>query len=208
MNNYLKFVGAKTPLNSKTWGKLTVESASFTPTIDGDLVVYFGKLPPYKNNERVLVRINSLCVFSEVFDCDLCDCADQLKIAMTELKKHGGILFYLRHEGRGAGLAAKVKATALEIEGMDTWDSRVQIGVQPESRDFSKIGKFLIKNGIKKITLLTNNPNKKNDLVKEGVDVEIKPLVVKNQNANVKKLYETKRERFGHLIDKKLTDEQ
>lgn len=198
MNEYKKFIGARTPLNSRVWGKMIVESASFTPASDGDLVVFFGE---EKNKvERPVVRIHSECVFAEVFDSDFCDCADQLYYAMDYLCKTNGILFYLRFDGRGAGLSAKVKATELEMQGIDTYNSRVMIGVPPEGRDFSPIADYLLSHGIRKITLLTNSPDKFGDLVRKGIDVETLPLYVDSPNENVQKLYDTKVKKFKHLI--------
>ena len=196
--DYKKFLGEQCTFNSRKYGTITVESASFSPAVDGDLVAYFGK--PLKA-KRPLVRIHSLCVFAEVFDSDFCDCKDQLDIAFRELvDSKQGILFYLRFDGRGAGLSAKVAATALEVKGMDTYESRKKIGVAPEGRDFSSIAEFLKQKGITKITLLTNSPNKANDLRAHGIDVETKPLVVDNPNENVKRLYKTKAEKLGHTI--------
>jgi len=198
MIDYLKYVGSQTSMNSKKWGKLKLESASFTPASDGDMVVYIGD--PF-TKDRPLVRIHSVCLFSEVFDSNFCDCAEQLNLAMEILKREGdGILFYLRFDGRGAGLSAKIKATSLEMEGIDTFESRVQIGVAPEGRNFSEIALFLLKKGITKITLLTNSPTKIGDLVNNGIDVEIKPLVINNSNENVEKLYYTKVNKFNHNI--------
>jgi 3,4-dihydroxy 2-butanone 4-phosphate synthase/GTP cyclohydrolase II len=199
MENYLKYTGSQTVFNSKKWGKLLVESASFTPASDGDLVVYIGN--PLQE-ERPIVRIHSECVFAEVFDSDFCDCAEQLDMAMKILiNAKNGILFYLRFDGRGSGLSAKVKATSLEINGIDTFESRIKIGVPPEGRDFSNIALFLLKKGIKKITLLTNNPIKIGDLVNNGIDVETKPLIIDNPNKNIEKLYHTKVNKFNHTID-------
>lgn len=198
MNEYKRFLGARTTLNSRVWGKMTVESASFTPASDGDLVVYFGE--GETTQERPVVRIHSECVFAEVFDSDFCDCADQLYYAMDYLRKTNGILFYLRFDGRGAGLSAKVKATELEMRGIDTYTSRVMIGVPPEGRDFSPIADYLLARGITKITLLTNSPDKLGDLVNRGIDVETLPLYVDTPNDNVQKLYDTKVKKFKHLI--------
>jgi GTP cyclohydrolase II len=191
-------LGAKATINSRTWGMLTLESASFTPAIDGDLIVIIGK--PFEQ-EKPLIRIHSECVFAEVFDSDLCDCADQFKLAMKRLTDNQhGLLFYLRFDGRGAGLAAKVKATAFEVDGMDTYDSRVQIGVAPEGRDFTKIGEYLRNHGITKARLLTNNPIKGKALEKAGLIIEYEPLIVDNPNENVRRLYFTKAKKFNHTI--------
>ena len=142
-----------------------------------------------------------MCVFSEVFGSELCDCSDQLHLAMSQFKNEGhGLLFYLRFEARGAGLAAKVKATNLEIQGMDTYDSRISVGVSPECRDYTPIGKYLISRNVNQIRLLTNNPNKVNDLESAGVLVTREPLVIENPNINVRNLLMTKVKRFHHQI--------
>jgi len=192
------FLGSKATINSRTWGKLTFEAASFTQATDGDLIVIIGE--PF-NQTVPLVRIHSECIFAEVFDSDLCDCADQLQLAMKRLtEEQNGLLFYLRFDGRGAGLAAKVKATALEIQGINTYDSRIRIGVPPESRNFEKIGEYLTGHGIKKVRLLTNNPNKGKDLNSSGIEVIYEPLLINNPNQNVKLLYQTKAKKFNHVI--------
>jgi GTP cyclohydrolase II len=192
------FCGSTSKILSKKFGALTVEAISVSPSIDGDLAVYFGN--PTHEGACPLVRIHSACLFSEVFGDTFCDCADQLRIALERLKNDGGILIYWRFEGRGAGLAAKVRATALEHLGIDTYDSRVMIGVEPESREFSAVGHFLISKGIKRIKLLTNNPDKANHLMTTGLEVEVEPLVVEQPNPHVKSLYLTKRRKFGHMI--------
>ena len=201
--DFLKnFLGSRATINSRTWGTLTMESVSFTPATDGDLVVIIGK--PFKQ-KTPLIRIHSECVFAEVFDSDLCDCADQLRLALKRLTDNGhGLLFYLRFDGRGAGLAAKVKATALELEGMDTYESRVRIGVAPEGRDFKNIGAYLRKHGVSKIRLLTNNPMKGKGLEQAGLALEYESLLVDMPSEKIRKLYKTKAERFSHNIPKSM----
>jgi GTP cyclohydrolase II len=195
--NYLDgFVGSRASINSRTWGPLSIESVSFSQAIDGDLVINVGQ--PLQQ-PLPLVRIHSTCIFSEVLDSDFCDCAEQFHLAMDAIVREGhGILFYLRFEARGAGLAAKVKATALEISGLDTYDSRISVGVSPESRDFSPIGAYLLGRGIKKIRLLTNNPLKVDHLERTGLSIEREPLLSKEPNDHVKALYRTKARRFHH----------
>jgi GTP cyclohydrolase II len=196
--DYLTHTGSQTRITSRTWGKLTAESVKLTPASDGDLAIYVGD--PFKE-ERPLVRIHSECVFGEAFDSTFCDCAEQFRLAMHRLCNEGhGILFYLRFDGRGAGLAAKVRATALEMKGIDTYESRVAIGVKPEGRDFKPIGNFMISKGIRAIRLLTNNPDKANDIRGLGIEVDVERLIVRNPNKFVRALYETKRSRFGHDI--------
>ncbi len=195
--DYLKrFIGTSTILHSKKWGSLTFEVASFSPAIDGDLVIHIGN--PFEQKEP-LVRIHSVCVFSEVFGSDMCDCGEQLHIAMDRLTSEGhGLLFYLRFEARGVGLAAKVKATSLEVAGVDTYNSRLDIGVSPEARDFTPIGKYLFRHGVKRVRLLTNNPLKVDGLIKEGITVTKEPLIVSNPGEKVRQLLQTKARMFGH----------
>ena len=203
MDYLKKYLGEQTEIESRIWGKLKIEVASFTPATDGDLIVTIGE--PYKE-ECPLIRIHSECVFAQAFDSNLCDCADQLRLAMDKLVAEGNsILVYLRFDGRGAGLAAKVKATALEVKGVDTYESRVAIGVEPEGRDFSAIGEYLVKKGIKKVRLLTNNPTKSQGLEKIGIIVYNEPLLVSSPSNNVRKLYETKANKFHHNIPNNLT---
>ncbi len=192
------FIGEKTFLNSNRWGSFAVEAAAFSPAIDGDLIIHIGE--PL-SQPKPLVRIHSVCLFSEVLDSDFCDCAEQFRIAMDRLtEERHGLLFYLRFEARGAGLAAKIKATALEMKGIDTYDSRVAIGVSPESRDFASIGHYLKERGVDSIRLLTNNPLKIRDLESTGIEVASESLVVPNPNENVKRLLRTKAEKFQHRL--------
>jgi GTP cyclohydrolase II len=198
MVDYKKFLGSTAQFNSRRWGRIATESVAFTDAIDGDLAVYFGQ--PFTTGDP-LVRIHSECVFAEALDSDLCDCADQLRMALDRLSQEGdGILLYLRLDGRGAGLAAKVKATALEVAGLDTYDSRVSIGVPPEGRDFRNIGRFLREKGLQSVRLLTNNPIKISGLADEGLHVTAVPLIAPSMNHNVRKLLKTKALRFSHNI--------
>lgn len=198
MTNFKEHIGSKTRLPSRTWGELTVESQSFTEAIDGDLVVSIGE--PI-NQAAPLVRIHSECVFAEAFDSALCDCADQLHIALSAIKSEGhGLLFYLRLDGRGVGLSAKVKATSLEMDGIDTFQSRTLLNLPPECRSFDAIGKYLAERGFKRVRLLTNNPLKTEGLAQAGIVVEAVPLIVPSDNPYIKRLYETKARCFGHQI--------
>lgn len=196
--NHIQYIGSKANIYSKKYGNMIVESAALSETIDGDMVVYFGN--PL-DVERPVVRIHSLCTFSEVLGSDLCDCAWQLKCALKKLADSKcGILFYLRSDGRGVGLASKIKATSLQNIGVDTFDAHVLLGLPPDPRDYSKVAEFLLNKGITKVTLLTNSPNKTADLVNSGIDVIVEPLFEKKPNDKVKYLYQTKANKFRHKI--------
>lgn len=196
--DYLKHIGSTATIRSATWGPLLVESQTFTDASDGDLVIIVGDP---KKHEAPLVRIHSVCVFAEVFDSAMCDCMDQLFAAMSQISKEGcGVLFYLRMDGRGVGLASKVAATALEVGGMDTFDSRVHLGVPPDARSYEKIGEYLAKRGFHKVRMMTNNPAKVAGVKGQGIDVEIVPLEIKSSDPDIIKLYKAKAEKFGHLL--------
>jgi GTP cyclohydrolase II len=193
------FLGSEASITSNRWGRLKVEAASFTPAVDGDMVIHVGE--PLAQSSP-LVRIHSECVLGELLDSDLCDCKEQFVLAMERLIAEGhGCLFYLRFDGRGAGLAAKICATALEVDGMDTYDSRVAIGVSPEGRDFGKVGIYLRERGVKQIRLLTNSPIKELAISGVGIDVVREPLVVSKPSEKVRRLLETKASKFSHHID-------
>ena len=189
-----KFAGAKTKLPTWQLGELEIESQFFSKASDGDLIVSFGK--PFES-AKPLVRIHSECVFAEVFDSKICDCAEQLHEAMRLLRdSNRGILFYLRIDGRGAGLSAKVAATALEIKGVDTYDSRVTIGVDPEGRSFEEIGKYLKSRGVAAIELLTNNPVKREGIQITGISVDVLPLKISPRTPEIEHLLSTKKQKF------------
>lgn len=199
MRDYLKdFIGERATFRSRKWGRLTVISESFTDAVDGDLVVMIGDPA---QSQSPLVRIHSECVFAEAFDSELCDCKDQLELALGRMRSAGaGILFYLRLDGRGIGLAAKVKATALEVGGIDTFESRRIIDQPSECRNFRSVGDYLKARGFNRIHLMTNNPEKIADVEATGISVTPEPLYLSNPSTHVLKLYDTKRTKFGHRI--------
>ncbi|MCC6925710.1 MAG: hypothetical protein IT549_07775 [Novosphingobium sp.] len=200
------FVGEQATFRSRKWGKLTVISETFTDAIDGDLVVMVGNPT---QSQSPLVRIHSECVFAEAFDSELCDCKDQLELALGRMQSAGaGILFYLRLDGRGIGLAAKVKATALEVEGIDTFESRRLIGEPPECRNFRSVGDYLKGKGFERIHLMTNNPEKIADVEAAGISVTPEPLYSNNASIHITRLYDTKRRKFGHNIPYNSSDRQ
>ena len=199
MTDYLgRFVGSSVTFPTARWGDLTFESAVLSDCVDGDMVVRIGSA---RNTDPPLVRIHSICTFSEVFGSTACDCADQLVDALRLMTEAGnGLLFYVRMEGRGVGLAAKIAANALETQGMDTFESRLAIGVPPEARDFSPIAAYLLKRKLNSVRLLTNNPIKIRALTDVGIDVRVEPLLTAPRTETARSLLKTKAERFGHAI--------
>lgn len=152
-------------------------------------------------SKEVNVRIHSECITGEVFHSKKCECGQQLSTAMAYTQKHGGIIIYLRQEGRNIGIINKLKAYALQEQGLDTVEANLHLGLPADDRDFSiaiEILKFL---GVKQINLLTNNPEKmefifRSDIeLKKRIPLQIKATKESLSYLNVKKSY------FGHFLE-------
>lgn len=156
--------------------------------------------PSPKSNALPLVRIHSECITGDVFGSCKCDCGAQLKRSLAMLSEEGGILLYLRQEGRGIGLANKLKAYALQEEGYDTVDANLQLGLPADNRDYAVAFQILKHFGIKALRLLTNNPQKVKSLEKYGLIVSERiPLNTAPSKAN-RDYLKTKQVKLGHLL--------
>lgn len=150
---------------------------------------------------NVLVRIHSECLTGDTFHSLRCDCGKQLTSALSIIQKEGGILLYLRQEGRGIGLFNKIKAYVLQEEGMDTVEANEQLGFCADQREYTVGAAILKKLGVKSIKLLTNNPKKIRGLEKFGIKITGRvPLVVEPNKFN-KEYLDTKKEKLGHMIE-------
>ena len=119
-----------------------------------------------------LVRVHSECLTGDVFQSLLCDCGPQLAEAIGTFGQEGGILLYLRQEGRGIGLYAKLSAYLLQQSGMDTFEANRQLNLPEDARSFEPAANMLKALGIQHIRLLTNNPDKASQLQRYGIDIE------------------------------------
>lgn len=147
-----------------------------------------------------LVRIHSECITGDVLGSVKCDCGAQLQQSLDLLSKEGGVLIYLRQEGRGIGLANKLKAYALQEQGYDTVEANLALGLPIDSRDYAIAYQILKYYGINDIRLLTNNPQKVHSMQKYGIQVtERIPLTVSPTMEN-KSYLETKRDKLGHFL--------
>jgi len=148
-----------------------------------------------------LVRVHSECLTGDVFGSKRCDCGEQLHAAMGLVGRAGsGVILYMRQEGRGIGLANKLKAYELQDKGLDTVEANKALGFQADLRDYGIGAQILADLGLKKIRLLTNNPKKIVGLEGYGLEVtERVPLVVRPNKAN-KRYLRTKKEKLGHVI--------
>lgn len=153
------------------------------------------------SEQPVLVRVHSECLTGDVLGSLRCDCGNQLAQAMIQINNEGqGVVIYMRQEGRGIGLANKVKAYQLQDEGRDTVEANEELGFAADLRDYGIGAQILVDLGVKKIKLLTNNPRKIKGLEGYGLKiVERIPLEIKPGIYNYNYL-STKKEKLGHLL--------
>ena len=157
----------------------------------------------WTEDEPVLVRVHSECLTGDVFKSLKCDCRNQLEAALEKIAKEGkGVLVYMRgHEGRGIGLGNKIKAYALQEQGLDTVEANCRLGLPVDLRDYGVGAQILRDLGVRKIRLMTNNPRKIVALKGYGLEiVERVPLQTKPNRFNLNYLL-TKKEKMGHFID-------
>ena len=148
-----------------------------------------------------LVRVHSECLTGEAFGSLKCECGPQLDAALDTIAAEGGVVVYMRgHEGRGIGLINKLRAYGLQEAGLDTVDANLALGLPADARDYAAAAGILADLGIERVRLMTNNPDKVDQLREFGLDiVEQVPLLV-GVGPNNHQYLETKRDRMGHLI--------
>jgi 3,4-dihydroxy 2-butanone 4-phosphate synthase / GTP cyclohydrolase II len=199
-----KKVGADLRLRAETTLP-TRKAGTFRLLVYGDardsnvlLALVKGKINPA---EPSLVRLHSQCLTGDVFGSERCDCGEQLDTALTAIEKAGsGVLVYMFDEGRGIGLINKIRAYALQDQGQDTVEANHALGFAADMRDYKPGANILLDLGIKRVRLMTNNPDKVMQLEECGVEVaERVPVEVAPGKSN-REYLRTKRTKFGHLL--------
>lgn len=166
----------------------------------GDSAAVIVGQPDFSN--PVPVRLHSACLTGDVFGSRRCDCGDQLRLALSELAAaDGGIILYLDQEGRGLGLANKMRAYRLQDQGFDTVDANMSLGFDDDERDYGIAGQMLKMLGCTRVQLFTNNPAKVKGLTQAGIEISERMPLLAPVNVDNRRYLTTKAMRAGHSLD-------
>lgn len=192
---------------------ITREAEADLPTKYGDFKIYGYEnknseqhlalvMGDINNGEPVLVRVHSECLTGDAFGSLKCDCGDQYDKAMKMISKEGrGILIYLRQEGRGIGIINKIKAYSLQQKGLDTVDANIALGFHADMRNYSAAADILKDLGVSRIRLITNNPDKIDNLTDLGINV-CERVPVETEHRKESEFYmHTKKEKMNHILN-------
>ena len=155
------------------------------------------------NSDKIpIVRVHSECLTGDAFGSLRCDCGPQLETSMKEIQAHGsGAIVYLRQEGRGIGLYAKMQAYALQDIGFDTLDANLELGLPADARTYQIAAEMLKTIGYEELYLMTNNPEKRLQLQQNGITIKNRiPIIIVPSEHNISYL-KTKASRMGHLLE-------
>jgi GTP cyclohydrolase II len=187
---------ASVPLNSSMPTRFVV----FRDAMGGSPVAIIVGKPDFTH--AVPVRLHSACLTGDVFGSRRCDCGDQLRLALTLLEdRGGGIILYLAQEGRGLGLANKMRTYQLQDDGLDTFDANTTLGFDDDERDYGIAARMLRMLNCTRIVLLTNNPAKLDGLTRAGIEVASRMPLEAPVNADNRRYMTTKAARSGHQLD-------
>lgn len=177
------------------------ELVAFRPR-DGDqehIAIVIGQPDPA---QPVLARLHSACLTGDLMGSLRCDCGDQLRGAIAEIARAGaGVLLYLAQEGRDIGIVNKLRAYRLQDGGLDTVDANIRLGFEPDERDYAVAAAMLRDLGITRVRLMTNNPDKLDQLGRHGVTVTDRVPHIFPSNGHNLRYLQTKAEKSGHMLD-------
>jgi len=181
-------------------------AVSYRSIVDRDEHVALIK-GPISPEDEVLVRVHSECLTGDVFGSIRCDCGAQMDLALQAIQREGkGVFLYMRQEGRGIGIHNKLKAYALQDDGLDTVEANIKLGFPPDLRHYGVGAQILVDLGVGKMRLLTNNPKKVVGLESFGLKLVKQVPIIAPVNDENRRYMKTKQERMGHLIDPEYLD--
>jgi len=152
-------------------------------------------------DDPVLVRVHSQCLTGDVFHSLRCDCGEQVEMAMKRIAEEGrGVILYMRQEGRGIGIHNKIKAYALQDEGLDTVEANISLGFKADQRDYGVGAQILADLGVRNMRLMTNNPKKMSGLTSYGLTITEQLPLTTQPNPHNRRYLQTKQKKMGHLL--------
>jgi len=204
VRSLLKSLGALTPVRRLAMARLPTDYGDF------DIHVYksfFGATHvalvrgEIGSGENVLTRVHSACLTGDIFHSARCDCGAQLHLALQRIADEGrGVLLYLDQEGRGIGLANKIRAYALQDEGFDTVEANERLGFAADSRDYRAGVRVLRDLGVRSTRLLSNNPRKLSGVTGDGLSISERIPIEIPSSASSLRYLKTKKDKLGHLF--------
>jgi len=180
------------------WGQFVTIAYKSAVDTDQHVALVMGDIT---GDEPVLVRVHSQCLTGDVFGSLRCDCGAQMDLALEHIAREGrGVFLYMRQEGRGIGLHNKIRAYALQDQGLDTVQANEALGFPPDPRQYGVGAQVLVDLGLTRIRLLTNNPTKRVGLESYGLEVVDQVPIVAPVTEHNRKYLEAKRDKLGHLF--------
>lgn len=195
---YLIDMVAQARLPLKGLGDFTIKVFQEKLSTKEHVVLQKGELNP---TEPILVRVHSECLTGDVFHSEKCDCGAQLQASLAMIADQGGVLVYMQEEGRDIGLANKIRAYALQEQGLDTIEANEKLGFAADQRDYGIGSQILRYLNIQKIRLLTNNPDKVYSLKGFGLEIVERVPIESEPNVENMSYLKTKRDRMGHFLN-------
>jgi GTP cyclohydrolase II len=180
------------------WGNFTMIAYAHTPDDPQPHLALVHE--NFKPDQTVLLRLHSECLTGDVFGSKRCDCGEQLHEALRLAAQHGGVVLYLRQEGRGIGLIQKLHAYRLQEKGMNTAEANLHLGFPEDARQYEDAMLIIKDLGIEKINLMTNNPLKIRAFEQANIEVVARVPIVIAANSNNEFYLKTKQDLMGHLL--------